>query len=162
MDNLNKKIEDLLSAISFAEAGEFDTAREILKENRRVLLALRSGQIDRKILKYALNTCRRVVANLDILFVSSLPVTKEVDTAIKGFVSELEKEGINCRLLRREGCLEKEIKEYTDSHDEIAFVIIESSDTIEINRSKGSKLLEAWQNLNLKCPLVVVTDSNHT
>jgi hypothetical protein len=62
---------------------------------------------------------------------------------------------------RKVGCLEKEIKEYTDSHDEIAFVIIESSGTLDINRSKGSKLLEAWRNLNLQCHLVVVTDSTH-
>lgn len=156
-----KTLEDIMAASAFAEAGEFETAREILRENRRVLLALRSGQIDQKILKYALNTCRRVVANLDILFVSSPSVTEENNPTLKEFMSELEKEGINCRLIRKGGCLEKEIKEYTDSHDEIAFVIIESSDALEINKSKGSKLLEAWQNLNLKCPLVVVTDSTH-
>ncbi len=161
MDNLNKKIEDLLSAISFAEAGEFDTAREILKESRRVLLALRSGQIDQKILKYALNTCRRVVANLDILFVSPPSVTEKIDPTLNEFMSELGKEGINCRLLRKGGCLEKEIKEYTDSHEEIIFVVIKSSDALDVDRSRGRKLSEAWHNLNLKCPLVVVMDSAH-
>jgi len=32
MSNLRKKIEDMLSAITFSEEGEFDTAREIMKE----------------------------------------------------------------------------------------------------------------------------------
>jgi hypothetical protein len=35
--DLKKKIEDLMSSISFAEEGDFDTAREMLKEKRRVL-----------------------------------------------------------------------------------------------------------------------------
>ena len=50
MNRLNKKIEDLMSAISFAEAGEFETAREMLKEERRILFAVKNGQIDKKTL----------------------------------------------------------------------------------------------------------------
>jgi len=33
MSNLGKKLEKIFSAITFAEAGEFETAREILKED---------------------------------------------------------------------------------------------------------------------------------
>ncbi|MBI4690872.1 MAG: hypothetical protein HY754_11515 [Nitrospirae bacterium] len=32
MKKLTKKLEDIFAAVSFAEAGEFDTAREILAE----------------------------------------------------------------------------------------------------------------------------------
>jgi hypothetical protein len=32
MSDLRKKIEDMLSAITFSEEGEFGTAREIMKE----------------------------------------------------------------------------------------------------------------------------------
>jgi hypothetical protein len=158
MKRFAKKFEDIMTASAFAEAGEFKTAQEILREGRRILLAIKEGHLDKKILKYALNTCKRVVANLDILYISS---TDKMDPMLKQFLAEFEKEGIDYSLIRKGGCLEKEIKEYTDSHDEIAFVIIESSDALDINRTKGSKLLEAWQNLNLQCPLVVVTDSTH-
>jgi predicted transcriptional regulator len=158
MKRFAKKFEDIMTASAFAEAGEFKTAQEILKDGRRILLAIKEGHLDKKIFKYALNTCKRVVANLDILYISS---TDKMDPALKQFLTEFEKEGIDYSLIRKEGCLEKEIKEYTDSHDKIAFVIIESSDALDINRTENSKLLEAWQNLNLQCPLVVVTDSAH-
>ncbi|MEW6003471.1 MAG: hypothetical protein AB1638_12615 [Nitrospirota bacterium] len=35
MKNLGKKLERIFTAIAFAEAGEFDTAREILREGER-------------------------------------------------------------------------------------------------------------------------------
>ena len=71
MVDLKKKVEDLMSAISFAEEGEFDTAREMLKEERRVLLAIKENHLDKKTFRYAINTCKRVGADLDILYVSS-------------------------------------------------------------------------------------------
>ena len=41
MKELMKKFEDAMTAATFAEAGETETAREILKEEKRVLLGLR-------------------------------------------------------------------------------------------------------------------------
>jgi hypothetical protein len=152
MRKLNKKIEDWLSAVSFAEAGEFETAREILKENKRVLLALRSGQISSKTLKYAVNTCKRVGADLDILFISQ---TDYIDPVLKRFLEELQRNGINHCLMQKKGNMKQEILDYTDSHKEILFVVIESSDSLDADsRGKDKRLFEAWQ--NLKCPLVVV------
>ena len=151
----------MMAASAFAELGDFKTAQEILKDGRRILLAIKGGNLDKKTFKYALNTCKRVIANLDIIYVSPPSVTDEVELGLNEFMSELEREGINYRLIRREGCLKKEIKDYTDSHEEVVFVIVESSDVMEVERSKGRKFSEAWHSLNLKCPLVVVTDSTH-
>ena len=41
-----KKMEDVLAAATFAEEGEAETARSLLREGRRVLLALKEGRID--------------------------------------------------------------------------------------------------------------------
>jgi hypothetical protein len=36
MKNLLRKLENIYSAVAFAEAGEFDTAREIMREEERI------------------------------------------------------------------------------------------------------------------------------
>ena len=49
-----KNVEDALAAVTFAEEGQVATARSIMKEGRRVLLALKEGRIDDKTLMYAI------------------------------------------------------------------------------------------------------------
>ncbi len=155
MGNLKKKVEDLMSAVSFAEEGEFETAREFMKEERRVLLAVRRGQLDRKTIRYALNTCKRIGASLDILYIAPSEVS---DPVLEEGFSELEREGINYRLIQKSGCLKQEIIDYTTSKNEILFAVTESSDNLDVDcKGQGKRLSEAWR--NLKCPLVVVTES---
>jgi hypothetical protein len=149
------KIEDALAAVSFAEEGEFDAAKEIMKEERRVLLAVREGQIDIRTLKYALNTSKRVGADLDILYVSANEV---IEPVMARFLSELQEKGTFYRLIRRGGCLKQAIIDYTNSNREIIFVVIESSDTLDVDcAGKDNRLAESWK--NLKCPLVVVSEA---
>lgn len=170
------KIERTMAAISFAEEGEYNTAKEILREGKRVLLAVGGGDIDRNTLKYALNTCKRIGADIDILHVSSKNTVNEVespknhkilggnggesisstvDAAIQNFYVELEKEGIRYQLIQKTGCLKQEIIDYTNSRKDILFVVIESSDVLDVDcTGKNKRLSESWQ--NLKCPLVVV------
>jgi hypothetical protein len=154
MAKLSKKIEDLMSAVSFAEEGEFDTAKEMLKEERRVLLAVKKGQMDKKTFRYAVNACKRIGAHLDILYISPIEVA---DPVLEECLSEIKREGINYRLMYKNGCLKQEIIDYTNSKKGVIFAVTESSDYLDVDcRGKGKKLSEAWQ--NLKCPLVVVAD----
>lgn len=154
MSNLKKKIEDLMSAVSFAEEGDFETAREFLKDERRVLLAVRRGQMDRKTFRYAMNTCKRIGAGLDILYVSS---SDAADPVLEECIPELGKEGVSYRLIRRSGCLKQAIIDYTTSKKEILFAVTESTENLEVDcKGKGKGLSEAWR--NLQCPLVVVAD----
>jgi Holliday junction resolvase RusA-like endonuclease len=51
--NLIKKFDDIMTAASFAEEGEFETARKVVKEGKRVLLAVREGEVERNALTYA-------------------------------------------------------------------------------------------------------------
>jgi arginyl-tRNA synthetase len=149
------QIENALAAVSFAEEAEFETAREMLKEERRVLLALREHRIDEKTLKYALNTCKRVKANLDILYVSAGSV---VTPRVEQFLSVLEKEGIVYRLIQKSGCLKQAIIDYTTSNREILFAVIESSESLDVDcAGTEGRLSESWK--NLRCPLVVVSEA---
>ncbi len=149
------KIEDALAAVSFAEEGEFDAAKEMMKEERRVLLAVRERQMDIKTLKYAVNTSKRVKADLDILYVSSNGAT---DPVMARFLSELQEDGVFYRLILKGGCLKQAIIDYTNSNREIIFVVIESSDSLDVDcAGKDNRLSESWK--NLKCPLVVVSEA---
>jgi hypothetical protein len=158
LKKMMKQMETALAAASFAEEGESDAARSILKEDRRVLLALKEGQIDAKTLKYALNTAKRIGAHLDILYVSSSG-RKEggSDALLERFESELKADGIQYRLIPRTGCLKQQIIDYTNSEQEILFAVIESPNSLDADCNKRDKTLaELWR--QLKCPLVVVMD----
>jgi hypothetical protein len=155
---LMKNVEDALAAATFAEEGQAATARSIMKEGRRVLLALKEGRIDAGTLKYALNTSKRIGADLDILHVAAPGnTTAAIDPLLSNFESELKAEGITYRMIRRTGCLKQQILDYTNSEKEILFAVIESPKSLDADCNKGDKTLsELWQ--KLKCPLVVVMD----
>lgn len=154
MKRLLKKMEAAMTAVAFAEEGEFDTARDLLQEDRRVLLAVRKGRIDRRTFKYALNTCTRVGANLDILYISA---SDSADPALEQFLPELEEAGIDYRMIRKSGCLKQEIIDYTNARKEIIFAVTASTETLDVDcRGADKKLSETWQ--RLKCPLVVVAE----
>lgn len=155
MADLKKKVEDLMSAISFAEEGEFETAREMLKEERRVLLAIKEDHLDRKTFRYAINTCKRVGADLDILYVSSAGKSSPV---LEQCLEDLKNEGIHFRVVQKNGCLKQQIIDYTNTKKEILFAVTESFENLDLDcKGKGKKLSEAWQ--RLRCPLVVVADN---
>jgi len=156
-----KQIEDVMAAATFAEEGVPEAARSLLSEGRRVLLGLKQGQIDAKTLKYALNTSKRINAQLDILFVASAsgaPVGEVVpDKELIRFQETLRSEGVPYRLLVRTGCLKQQIIDHTGKDREIAFAIIESPSSLDRDCNKRDKTLsELWQ--KLKCPLVVVME----
>ncbi len=158
LKKIMKNVENALAAATFAEQGQVATARSMMREGRRVLLALKEGRIDAGTLKYALNTSKRIGADLDILTVTS-PGSDElvIDPLFSNFKSELEAEGIAYRLIPRTGCLKQQIIDYTDSEKEILFAVIESPKSLDMDCNKRDKTLsELWQ--NLKCPLVVVMD----
>ena len=124
MSNLREKIEDMLSAITFAEAGEFKYARELMAgENKRVLLAIQSGLREGKIMRYAVSTCKRNNADLDILFVAPAGAT---DKAIRPLIKEAKREGVHCRIVRRKGRLTDAIISYTNSERNVLFVVVEA------------------------------------
>ena len=158
LKKMMKSVEYALTAASFAQEGDPETARSLMKESRRVLLALKAGQTDQKTLKYALNTAKRINAQLDILQVgSSRADRRDGDPALQPFLSELAAEGITYRLITRSGCLKQQIIDYTDSEKEILFAVIESPSSLDADCDKQDKeLSELWR--KLKCPLVVVMD----
>jgi hypothetical protein len=158
-----KSIEHTLTAATFAEEGEAETAHSLMRESRRVLLGIKAGQIDPKTLKYAMNAASRINAHLDILYVNGASDKWKgtSDPVLDPFKSELAAADIPYRLISRTGCLKKQIIEYTNSEREILFAVIESPSTLDDDCNKSDKeLSDLWR--QLKCPLVVVMDGAGT
>ncbi len=152
-----KMMEHAFTAASFAEEGDSETAHAMMKESRRVLLALKAGQIDPKTLRYAVNTAKRVDAHLDILYVAPSRQRKAGDPLVDSLIAELAEAGISYRIIHRQGCLKQQIIDYTNSEREILFAVIESPASLDEDCAKREKeLSELWR--QLKCPLVVVMD----
>jgi len=158
LKKLMRNIEDSLTAVSFAEEDEAAAAHQVMTDSRGVLLALKEGHVDGKILKYALNTAKRISARLDILYVKSAKNSGTgIDSLLHQFEEHLAAEGVRYRLITRTGCLKQQVVDYTNSEKEILFAVVESPNSLDDDcRNGDSPLSELWQ--NLKCPLVVVAD----
>ncbi len=147
-----EQFESDMAAASFAEAGELDTAREMMKEDRRILLAVTNEKRDANAFRYALSMCKRIGAALEIMF----PMKSGRET-LESFISELKDEGIEHTLVEAKECIKEEILNYTNKKRNILFVVVESSDALDIHCQEIRKEITAsWS--RLKCPLVVVSD----
>jgi K+-sensing histidine kinase KdpD len=150
---LTKQFEDIMSATAFAEAGEHEKAREILKGRKTVLLAISDRMFDRNAFKYALNISERIDASLEILYITE---SGEEKVRLRDFLSEVEKEGFRFSLVMEKGCVKKAILNYTEKRRDVVFVIVGSTPELDIECKIDERTLsDAWK--RLKCPLVVVS-----
>jgi len=148
-----------LEAAAFAEEGDHSGAKDMLREHRRVLLALRGLEGDARTMAYALNTCRRIGAGLDVLFVADRALSEEdFHRARAPFLAIIAAAGVHCRPTAAAGCIKEQIIGYTTAHPEVSFVVVESSGILD--RGCGAdderRLSHLWKRLT--CPLVVVSD----
>ena len=69
--NGKEKFQKAMAAAAFAEAGEFETARQVAGKNKnahkKVLVVLEGDDLSMRILNYALDLCKRLGGQLEIL-----------------------------------------------------------------------------------------------
>ena len=151
-----KKFGDYMSAAAFAEAGEAETARSMIRRPRTVLLVLTPKGADVRSAGYARSVCSRIGADMEIL---ALPGNgKQL-----GFVRELEKqlvpEGIGVRVVTTSGCIKQGILKHTSRRSDIQFVVIESPEELDIQCGEETKGRTGSFFSRLSCPLVVVSEA---
>lgn len=148
-----KKLEDIFAAAAFAEAGEFETAKEMVKGRQKVLLALTGRDSDRKSFTYAMNICKRIGAGLEIIYSGN-------GSEMVSLTDQLKKENISYEIIQVSGSIKEAIISHAEKRSDIRFVVIESSDTLNIDFKKDNTIPpKGWE--ELKCPLVVVMEGGN-
>lgn len=148
----NERFDELMSAATFAQSGEHEEARNILRGRNRILAAISDVMFDTSVFSYALSICARTRSDLDILYLTK---TERHMDAIRSFVIKAAGEGVESRITKREGCMKQAILDYTTKKREVRFVVVGTTPELDIECKPGEKSLsEAWK--HLKCPLVVV------
>jgi hypothetical protein len=144
-----KQLENILSASAFAEAGEHETARQMVRTDERVLLVLVGNASDAKSLKYAENFCDRMKARLEVLCPAGMKESVEVS------LTPIRKKGIEYSVDGIDGCLKQAIVDITTSNGDIRYVVVNSYRDLEAGCGKESQSLPDVRDI-VKCPLVVV------
>jgi hypothetical protein len=150
-----EKFEDYMSAATFAEAGEAGAARSFIRPRRTILLVLTPGGDDARSAAYARSVASRVGAGVEILY---LPAGEEQRKFIAAFKRELESAEIPCLTVTATGCLRQKILEHTARRSDIDFVVVESSEELDIQCERETKSLKDFIS-SLRIPLVVVSET---
>ncbi len=149
----NERFDELMSAATFAEAGEHEEAMRLMRGRDSVLLAVSDVYFDTGVFSYALNICKRTKAGLAILYLTRTELHKD---EIHEFMAKASCEGIICSLIKKEGCMKQAILDYTTKNKAIIFVVVGTTPELDIECKTGEKSLsEAWK--KLRCPLVLVS-----
>lgn len=153
MSRIGKKLEGMISAASFAEAGEFETAREMLDGSRKVLLVLTGRETDVKSLKYAFSIAERTGAGLEVLAATGDGVAEILSLCEK----EARRLGVSIEVTRKSGCIKEAVIKYARGRRDLVCVVIESTDALNNDcSSEQKKLSGVWEKLG--CPLALVSE----
>jgi hypothetical protein len=128
---------------------------ESRKTQRKVLLAVRDGQVDARLLSAARNLCQRMDAELDILVRPSGDV---LSAALNAFIESLRGDGLAYALSLRPVLRRRDIVQYANSHECISTVVIDSLEGWEgVAEDRAS---DPWA--RLACPLVTAASPKPT
>lgn len=159
-----KQFERSMSAATFAEAGEFEMARQFLllgkNARKRVLLGTDATEIDLDIIRYTLKLCQRVEAGLEIFHLVRQIQEPErgrwrlKKTATSPLQAMLAKLGIVYQAVLAEESLARELVKYVAPRRDILCVVLGGEGNAARRATPADKKLTAvFQRLN--CPLVV-------
>ena len=117
------------------------------QQRRKVLLAIRPGSPDRRLLASAQGLCQRLDADQDIL--ARAHEDQPLD-GLESFMAGLRDAGIGYRLMFQPGIRRRDIVEYANARECIAALVIDSLHGWEqVAEDRGA---DPWR--RLACPLV--------
>jgi hypothetical protein len=162
-----KRFEDSMAAVSFAEAGEFETASQFFKPqknaHKRVLLGTDRMEVNPKTLHYAMRLCKYIGGTLEIFHLLKLSEEcLDVEHDQKKRLVEVVQDsiggkGIVYQLVIGEECLATEVLKYSSNRRDLLCVVF---DAIEVGhescRTARETMLAKFHALH--CPVVVYAE----
>lgn len=116
-------------------------------KKRTVLLAVREGHVDPRLLTSAVGLCRRLDADLEIQVISA---SSALPSEMEGFLDSLREAGLPYSLDVKSALRRRDLVNHANAHENIAAVVIDSREgweTLALDRSS-----DPWK--HLACPLV--------
>lgn len=124
-------------------------------KQRTVLLAVREGHVDPRLLSSALSLCSRLEADLEIQVIAGSPTPPP---EMEGFLSTLRAAGQTFSLELKPSLRRRDLVDYANAHEHIAALVIDSREgweALALDRSS-----DPWK--RLACPLVTAAqDKKH-
>jgi len=116
-------------------------------KQRTVLLAVREGHVDPRLLTSALALCRRLEADLEIQVIA---VSAKTPPDMNDFLEALREAGQAFSLDVKPSLRRRDLVDYANAHEHIAAVVIDSREGWETLAQDRSS--DPWK--HLACPLV--------
>lgn len=120
---------------------------------RKVLLAVREGRLDARLLAAARSLCQRMDAELDILVAAG---GDQLPAEVGQLVAALRQEGLPYSLTHKPALRRRDVVDYANSHECISTVVIDSLEGWEAVAEDRSS--NPWR--KLACPLVTAAPAN--
>lgn len=120
------------------------------KPERKVLLALRQGHVDPRLLASARSLSQRMNADLDILVMAN---GEGMPGEVDAFLKTLRDEGVAYTLTMKPVLRRRDIVQYANTHECVVTVVIDSLEGWE--RVAADRASAPWA--KLACPLVTAT-----
>ena len=158
--NGKEKFQQAMSAAAFAEAGEFDTARQIAGKNKnahkKVLVVLEDEDLNLRLLNYAHDLCKRLGGQLEILHKQGLG---REDISRSEILQEItkSKDDIVCTSLAPSESLDDKLIEYGRKRRDILCVVlrIDLMGNKPVKKMKENASSPDWIMQKLNCPVMV-------
>lgn len=120
------------------------------RTERKVVLAVREGHIEPRLLASARSLCERLDAELDILARVAGPA---LPGELEEFIESLRAAGVSYSLARKPEMRRRDIVQYANTHECVATVVIDSLEGWEsVAEDRAS---DPWS--RLACPLVTAS-----
>ncbi|HMK55106.1 MAG TPA: hypothetical protein VK448_00535 [Dissulfurispiraceae bacterium] len=149
MREIMARVENAFTASAFAEAGEYEAARQLMQPEARVLLVLVGNESDAKSLKYAQNFCERMKAKLEVLCPAGSKKKAEL------LLAQVRAKGINYEIDETDGCLKQAVLDITSAASDIRYVVVGSYQDLDAGCGNQANALLDVRDI-VRCPLVVV------